>query len=197
MNPAPDPEAAWLAAMAQGDHAALEALVQAWTPRFFAFSLRLLRDRAWAEEAVQDAFFKAWTKAGRYDPRLGRGSSWLFSVLHRTCLDRLRRERARGSRVTVAAEQAPEAAAREALDPVLALRLERALLALNPAQREAFELSYFQGCTHEEIAERLGQPLGTVKTRLRDGLLKLQKAFQAGASKAPGGALSDRKGAQP
>jgi RNA polymerase sigma-70 factor (ECF subfamily) len=196
VTPAPDAEAAWLAAMARRDQAALETLVEAWTPRFFAFSLRLLRDRAWAEEAVQDAFLKVWSHAARYDPRLGKASSWMFSVLHRTCLDRLRRERARGSKVTVASAQAPEAAAAEALDPVLGLRLEQALRALNPDQRRAFELSYFQGYTHEEIARDLGLPLGTVKTRLRDGLLKLKKAFQAGPSKPGPDALSLQKGSR-
>jgi RNA polymerase sigma-70 factor, ECF subfamily len=185
-----------LAAIAAQDAAALEALVQAWTPRFYAFAYRLLRDQGRAEEAVQDAFLKVWKHAGRYDPRLGRASSWMFSVLHRTCLDRLRRERARGSQVTTPTA-APEAASAEALDPLQALRLEKALAALSPDQREAVRLSYFEGYSHSEVAAALGQPLGTVKSRLRDGLLRLKKAYFESPSETASAALSPQKGAKP
>ena len=182
----PDPdtqnasEAELLARTCRQDQAAYEELVRRWTGRLYHLAWGMQRDRQRAEEVLQDAFFRIWSKACGYDPSLGRPASWMFSIVHRLGIDRLRRERARGGAVTSPVEDlaALAPAAPSAAEPWQKLRMEKALLRLSAPQRQVIQMAYFQGLERDEMARLLGQPLGTVKTRLRDALIKLRKHFE-------------------
>lgn len=169
-----------LARSCQQDQAAFEALVQAWSRRLYSLAWRIVGDTQQAEEVVQDAFFRIWNKACSYDPEQGRASSWMFAILHRLSLDRLRRNRARGAHLaSPSADLAPWAPAATTLgDPWQKLRMQSALQTLSEAQRQVVMLAYYEGLSREEMAQRLGEPVGTVKTRLRDALVKLKKNFK-------------------
>lgn len=157
---------------------AFEALMRSWTARLYSLTWRILRDRQQAEEVVQDAFFRIWNKACAYDPGKGRASSWMFSIVHRLALDRLRSNRARGAHLAIPSDELSRLArARDDGDPWQKLGMEAALAALNEAQRQVVLMAYYEGLSREEMAQRLAEPLGTVKTRLRDALAKLRKNF--------------------
>jgi RNA polymerase sigma factor (sigma-70 family) len=136
---------------------------------------RLGGDLALAEDAVQDAFLAAWRTAGRFMPERGKASTWLLTLVHRRAVDAVRREqRRRTEPLDPIHEPAGEAA-----DDVAWLRFERgrvqeALRALPDQQRETLELAYYGGYTQSELAERLGQPLGTIKSRMFAGLSRLR-----------------------
>jgi RNA polymerase sigma-70 factor (ECF subfamily) len=162
------------AGMALGE---LRALYQACSGRAMAVAFHLLRDRAEAEDVVQESFLEVWRRSGGWDPARGTRETWAVLIARSRALDRLR---ARGS--------ARRAAERVAADPAVAPepprlepaearqlreRVRAALDALPPPQREAVELAYFGGLSQVEIAARLGEPLGTVKTRTRLAMEKL------------------------
>ena len=137
----------------------------------------MLRDRRDAEEVVQEAFVDLWRRASSFDPARGSALAFLLSMVRSRSIDRLRsRNAAERMRASAAAEpQAPLAPAPSELveEKSLRGRIRRALEQLAPSQRAAIELAYFEGLTQREIAEKLGDPLGTVKTRVRTGLQKL------------------------
>jgi RNA polymerase sigma-70 factor (ECF subfamily) len=162
--------------VAAGDSRALRSLYDRHAPAALALAFRILRAKSEAEEVVQEAFVEVWRRAAAFDPRRGTASSFVLNVCRSRALDRLR---ARGS-----AERAAAASAREEPEPApLPIesavqrqdreRVRQALAALPAEQRAAIELAYFAGLTQREIAERLGEPLGTVKTRVRLALEKL------------------------
>jgi len=162
--------------VAAGDSRALRTLYDRNAPAALALAFRILRAKAEAEEVVQEAFVEVWRRAASFDPRRGSASSYVLAVCRSRALDRLR---SRGS-----AERAAAASAREEPEPSpLPIesavqrqdreRVQRALATLPAEQRAAIELSYFAGLSQREIAERLGDPLGTVKTRVRLALEKL------------------------
>jgi RNA polymerase sigma-70 factor (ECF subfamily) len=168
-----------LARTCRQDQAAYEELVRRWTGRLYHLAWGMQRDRQRAEEVLQDAFFRIWSKACAYDPSVGRPASWMFSIVHRLGIDRLRRERVRGSAVTSPVQDlaALAGAAPSAAGPWQKLRMEKALLQLSAPQRQVIQMAYFQGLERDEMARLLGQPVGTVKTRLRDALIKLRRHF--------------------
>ena len=143
-----------------------------------ALALRILRDPVLAQDAVQDAFLTAWRTAPSFDRARGAPATWLMTLVHRRAVDVVRREdRRRASPL----EDAPVASG-DATDEAVELRDERlrvraALEVLTPAEREALELAYYGGLSQSEIAERLGVPLGTVKSRMFAGLAKLRDAL--------------------
>jgi RNA polymerase sigma-70 factor (ECF subfamily) len=161
------------AGMALGD---LRALYDACSGRAMAVAFHLLRDRAEAEDVVQESFLEVWRRAAGWDPARGSREAWLLLIARSRALDRLR-----------ARSSARRAAERAAADPVAPqpppvevaeahqrrTRVRDALDELPPPQREAVELAYFGGLSQTEIAARLGEPLGTVKTRLRLAMEKL------------------------
>jgi RNA polymerase sigma-70 factor (ECF subfamily) len=166
-----------------GDAPALEALYDRYVRQCFGLALRLLsNDTRLAEESVQDVFMKLWSRPDAYSPQKGKFVSWLLSLVHHRCIDELRR-RSRtevplefgesGSRLDT--EPDPEIDPgdqvwmREEQSEILA-----ALDEISPTQREVIELAYFGGLSQSQIAERLKQPLGTVKTRVRMGLQNLR-----------------------
>jgi RNA polymerase sigma factor (sigma-70 family) len=160
---------------------ALDALYARYAAYVMGVALRILGTREEAEEVVQDVFWQLWRAALRYDPVRGRFSTWLFSVARNRSIDRLRSRGRDGQRADASElELVPAAADREG-DAVLIERQKevRAQLELLPGdQRNAIELAFFRGLSHVEIAERTGDALGTVKSRIRRGLLRLRQGLE-------------------
>jgi RNA polymerase sigma-70 factor (ECF subfamily) len=142
----------------------------------YGLALRVLRDSALAEDAVQEAFLAVWRSAHRYIPERSKPSTWILTFVHRRAVDLVRREeRRRTEQLTD-----DEALSGGSVDEEAWLRLERervqaALRQLPDQQREALELAYYGGFTQSELAERLGQPLGTIKSRMFTGLARLRE----------------------
>jgi len=169
-----------LAAIKQGDAAALAELYDRHGRLALALADRLLQDRAAAEDVVQEAFLTVWRRAGSYLPDRGRAQTWLMTIVHNAAIDR-RRGRFRREAADLPLDNVAYELAADAADPFVAvadrIEAEQVRLAVNqlPAeQRETIELAYFGGLTHQEIAERTGAPLGTIKSRMRLGLHKLR-----------------------
>jgi RNA polymerase sigma-70 factor (ECF subfamily) len=161
-----------------GDEAAFARLYDATAARLFGLVLRTVRDRAQAEEVTQDAYLDIWRNSSRFDPDLGSALSWLMTIGHRKAVDRVRTAEATRRRDTAyeARDQvAPfDQTVEDAHRNLDAQRVRRALETLTKSQRGALELAYFGGYTHREVAAMLDLPLGTAKTRIRDGLIRLR-----------------------
>ncbi|MPZ98162.1 MAG: sigma-70 family RNA polymerase sigma factor [Dehalococcoidia bacterium] len=180
--------------LAAGDLRALERLYDRYSALVFSVSLRVLHDRQLAEDVVQEVFLRLWRQPASYDPERGRFISWLMSVTRNRALDEQRRVSRR-----LRIEDQEEEPGRELQshdrgdDPQLELVLQEqrravreALTRLPPAQRRVIELAYFGGLTQVEIAEQTGDPLGTVKTRVRLAMQKLREALSDAADGAGG-----------
>jgi RNA polymerase sigma-70 factor, ECF subfamily len=173
-----------LAATARGDARAFERLYQASAPHLFALLLRMLKRRDWAEEALQDCFVKIWQKGQTYAPDKGAPLTWLLAVARYRALDQLRAKRPEVIEADEPAEVSSLAAAvadddvpgQAATGQALG-RLADCLRALPPEQRRSVLLSYYEGFTHAELAQRLATPLGTVKSWVRRGLLQLRECL--------------------
>ena len=168
---------ALVALAARSEQSALAELYDRFGRPAYGLALRILRDEALAEDAVQEAFLALWRTAARFVPERGKASTWILTLVHRRAVDIVRREERR--RVD-ALEHVPEPEARGAVDEEAWLRLQRervqdALRQLPDQQREAIELAYYGGFTQSELAERLGQPLGTIKSRMFGGLARLRE----------------------
>jgi RNA polymerase sigma-70 factor (ECF subfamily) len=171
-----------IAAAARGERAAFAALYAATSPQLFAVALRIMKRRDRAEEVVQDAFVSIWKRAGDYDAAKGSVLTWMASIVRHRAIDLLRRERP-----VVALEDAPgqERWAAPGPDPYEATaanaearRVRDCLETLEGSQREAIRLAYYEGITQEELAVRLATPLGTVKSWVRRGLLRLKDCLE-------------------
>jgi RNA polymerase sigma factor (sigma-70 family) len=165
-----------VALVGRSEEVALAELYDRFGRIAWSLALRVLRDETLAEDAVQDAFLAAWHGAGRFVPERATARTWLLTLVHRRAVDLVRREERRRSEPL---DSAPEPLGRGADESAL-LRLERervqhALAKLPDREREAIELAYFGGFTQSELAERLGQPLGTVKSRMFTGLARLRE----------------------
>ena len=172
------PDEALLALVARSDNEALAALYDRYGRQAYALALRILRDPALAQDAVQDAFLAVWRTAPSYDPARGAPSTWLMTLVHRRAVDLVRRE----DRRRAAPRADAPVPAGDATDEAVEVRDQRArvrlaLDVLTPAEREALELAYYGGLSQSEIAERLGVPLGTVKSRMFAGLARLRDAL--------------------
>ncbi|MGC5075589.1 ECF RNA polymerase sigma factor SigK [Agrococcus sp. DT81.2] len=163
---------------AEGDQRAFAELYDASSSRVFGLVLRILVDRAQAEEVAQEVYLEAWRQAKRFDPDRGAAISWLLQIAHARAVDRVRAsqsQRDRDARIGVRDTPVPVDTVAEHAEVALeSARARKALRELSDPQREAIELAYFDGLTQTEIAERVGAPLGTVKTRLRDGMVRLR-----------------------
>jgi RNA polymerase sigma factor (sigma-70 family) len=177
-----DADRAVLERVAGGDHGAIEILYERYKSMTYALALRITGDSALAEDVVQDAFVGAWRNAARYEQGRGSVKTWLLSIVHHRAIDATRRRRpttqlpeAEGPTPAplIVSDVWPEVAGRLDREAVLA-----ALSTLSDVQREALELGYFGGLTQQEIATRTDTPLGTVKSRMRLGLLALRRALE-------------------
>ena len=179
-EPAADRLAHLLARTALGDRAAFAALYEATRSKLFAVSLRIVRERALAEEALQDSFVSIWNRAGDYTPARSAATTWMAAIVRNRSLDIVRRAREEPDvDDALAALIVDESAAppREAQDRAAANSLRDCLAKLDPEQRQSIALAFFHGLTHSELAAHLGRPLGTVKTHVRRGLLKLRECL--------------------
>ncbi len=166
---------ALVALVERGQDSALGELYDRFGGPAYALAVRIVRDEALAEDAVQDAFLTVWRTAARFVPERGRAGTWIMTLVHRRAVDLVRREEHRRAEPLEAAPEPQEQAAED----VASLRLERervrdALRLLPDQQREILELAYYGGFTQSELADRLGQPIGTIKSRMFAGLSRLR-----------------------
>ena len=170
-----DDDSRLLGRIACGDAAAFRLLYRQVSARAMGIALRLLKDRAEAEDVVQDTFLEVWKRAGQYEPERGGAVAWIVTIARSRAIDRLRAH-GRSARTVSSSLEEPGAAPEP---PELAdqrrdrERVLSALSTLPPEQREVIELAYFEGMTQAEIASFTREPLGTVKTRVRLGMAKL------------------------
>ena len=175
--------------IANGERDALEVFYNRYSPSVFSLARYMLREPALAEEATQDAFLNLWLKASSYDPKRGKPKAWFMSVAHHRIIDVIKaRKRSSQSTNQVSHELLDLHPSREpGTEEQVYRNLEReriigALRYLPPEQREVIILAYFEGFTQSEIATKLNQPLGTVKTRARLAMQKLRAALSTGGS---------------
>ena len=170
-----------LALVARSEEPALAEIYDRFGAVAYGLALRLLRDEGLAQDAVQDAFLTVWRTARSFAPERGAARTWILTLVHRRAVDVVRREeRRRGDPL----ESAPEPVATEQTDQLAWLRFERervqsALRKLPDQQREALELAYYGGFSQSQLAERLGEPLGTIKSRMHTGLARLRELLEA------------------
>jgi RNA polymerase sigma-70 factor, ECF subfamily len=176
LAPAPEEAPDLLTRVARGDEAAFAALYDELSPRVFGLCRRILRDPAQAEEVAQEAMVDVWRTAGRYDPAKGSAASWVLTIAHRRAVDRVRSEQASTDRQRrVATEEVPyDDVVEEATARLERQQVRRCLQGLTDLQREAITLAYYRGYSYREVADLLGAGLPTVKTRMRDGLIRLR-----------------------
>ena len=170
-----------LVAVAQGEHASFEALYDRTSAKVFGLVRRVVRDAAQAEEVAQEVFLEVWRSAPAYDASRGRGETWVLTIAHRRAVDRVRSAQAATDRDLRVARRDVERDY-DVVSETVEARLEseavrEALGSLTALQRQAVQLAYYGGYTHSEISVVLGVPLGTVKTRIRDGLIRLRDAM--------------------
>ena len=178
--PGPTPDEL-LARVGTGDRQAIAALYDATSPRVFGLVRRLVVDPAQAEEVTQDVYLEIWQTAPRFDAARGSALAWMFTLAHRRAVDRIRAAQAardRDLRIGARDLDVPVDTVAETVEVrVEHERVHEALADLSQLQRECVALAYYDGLTQREIAERLEVPLGTVKTRLRDGMIRLRSAL--------------------
>ncbi|WP_188783634.1 ECF RNA polymerase sigma factor SigK [Nocardioides phosphati] len=176
--------AALLRLSARGDEQAFATLYDAMSSRVYGLLLRVVRDPAQAEEVTQETFLEIWRTASRFDPSRGSAVAWMLTITHRKGVDRVRSAESASRRdATYHRETQPverDVTAEAATASLEAGRVRQALETLTPTQREAVELAYLGGYTHTEVATMLELPLGTAKTRIRDGLIRLRDTMGVG-----------------
>ncbi|MBI2516423.1 MAG: sigma-70 family RNA polymerase sigma factor [Opitutae bacterium] len=180
-------QAELLAAMARGDKSALARLYDLLSRPLYSLALRVTNDSAEAQDIVQDVFLQLWHKAADYSPARGSVFAWAATLTRNRAIDRVRMRKRRTEIVHASAADIPggEAGAGESDSADIlwikekAAAVRTALASLDTPQRSAIELAFFGGLTQQQIAERLGEPLGTVKARIRRGLLKLRETLSA------------------
>jgi len=164
-----------------GDREAIRLLYERHGRLVYGCALQVVSDAAAAEEVCQDVFLRVWERSGTYQADKGKVVTWLARIARNRAIDVLRSRRSRGIVAEAPADESITAAPGSGADPGEKLwqslrdeRVREAVASLPPEQRQALTLAFFQGLTHRQIAETLGEPLGTVKTRIRDAMLKLR-----------------------
>jgi RNA polymerase sigma factor (sigma-70 family) len=183
---ADEADRAALARIAGGELAALEDLYDRYKTMAYSIAYRITNDATLAEDVVQDAFLGAWRNAARYVEGRGSVKTWLLSIVHHRAIDAIRRRRPTTELPEIDAGL-PDALTLpdvwfEVSASLDSVTVREALVALSDVQREALELAYFSGLTQQEIAERTGTPLGTVKSRMRLGLLAMRRSLEVGST---------------
>ncbi len=174
---------ALLGRCARGSAVAFQLLYDATADSVYSLALRVVRSPALAEEVAQDALVEVWRTASRFKPSKGSARGWIMTIAHRRAVDKVRREQSQTDRIesTKNQPQQPDAPQDVVVDALQAHweaeRVRSALDELTDLQREAIDLAYYGGLTHVQVSERLGIPLGTAKTRLRDGLIRLRDSL--------------------
>jgi len=179
-RPSPDPAAPTLSDLvgriSRGEECALEALYDATSASAYGLALRILADVAAAEDVLQEVYYDAWNRACDFDPKRGTAWAWLLTMTRSRAIDRRRAMQVRPtvSETALASTMDPNPAPDTNADLAdRSVRVRQALDGLGPDQREAIELAFFEGLSHSRIAQRLQQPLGTIKTRIRLGMRRL------------------------
>jgi RNA polymerase sigma-70 factor (ECF subfamily) len=169
---------ALVAAIRSADQSAMAELYDRYSSIVYSVALRVLQDTGAAEDVLQDVFMQLWRNPGAFDASRGNMAPWLAVIARHRAIDALRRRRPESDIenvvVSIEPDLAGDADRSRAMDKV-----RGALRAMPAPQKSALEMAYFEGLTHSEIAEKTGEPLGTVKTRIRSGLLSLRKALAA------------------
>jgi RNA polymerase sigma-70 factor, ECF subfamily len=162
--------------VARGDERAFAVLYDQVAPRVYGLVLRVVRDPAMAEEVAQEALVEAWRTSARFDQAKGSAVSWLLTIAHRRAVDRVRSEQAGAARMRkVATIETPyDEVVEQATSRIERQQVRRCMNGLTDLQREAILLAYYKGYTYREVSELLETPLPTVKTRMRDGLIRLR-----------------------
>lgn len=174
-----------LAECAGGNRASFAELYDLTSARVYGLALRVVRDRNYAEEVVQEAYLQVWQKAGLYQPNRGSVITWMMTITHRRAVDRVRREELQHRRVAeygaVNATQTQPAILDLIVDQDDATALHGCLGRLTDLQRNSIEMSYFNGMTYPEVAAHTDTPLPTIKSRIRDGLRSLRNCLRGRA----------------
>jgi RNA polymerase sigma-70 factor, ECF subfamily len=193
LRPVPPPDQAGpadpgelLRAVARGDESSFGRLYDLVAPRVYGLIRRVLRDPAQAEEVAQEVLVEVWRTAARFDASRGSATAWVFTIAHRRAVDRVRSEQASADRVLRAGAASVETPYDSVAEEVSG-RLERqqvrnCLDVLTELQRQAVTLAYYQGHSYPQVAELLNAPLPTIKTRMRDGLIRLRDCLGAGVT---------------
>ena len=176
-----------LARVAEGDTRALDTLYERYARVVYGVALRIVGDSQQAEDIVQETFWRIWRRGRTFQAGRGQAASWIFGIAHNLSIDELRRQRARpipvydteATPVLRDLEDSRMDVAGGALEQERRRLIDEALKQITNEQRQAIELAYFGGLSQREIAERLQSPLGTIKTRIRLGLLKLRDVLLA------------------
>lgn len=169
---------AQLRRVARGDAEAFAGLYDATSARVYGLVIRILRDPGYSEETTQDVYAQVWRSAADYDPEQGSALAWLMTLAHRRAVDRVRAEVASSRRearyVAASAEPDTDVVADSAIRSDEQRQVADCLGSLTDLQRQAIELAYYDGLTYPQVSERLSVSLGTIKTRMRDGLRRLR-----------------------
>jgi RNA polymerase sigma-70 factor, ECF subfamily len=171
---------------ANGDEAAFGILYSRLAPCLYGMAFRMMNDAKEAEDVLQEGFTYIWRKANNYDPARSSAYAWAVMIVRNKAIDRLRaRQRGDRLREKVTSEtgffaERDDSSAQVPISRERNAEVREALQKIAPEQRQAVELAFFSGLTHEQIAEQLGAPLGTIKARIRRGLLRLRDFFQDG-----------------
>jgi RNA polymerase sigma-70 factor (ECF subfamily) len=176
-----------IAAISHSNSQALEVLYDRYSAIVYRMALRILKNQELAEDVTQEVFWRVWRRSASFERERGRVAQWLFGIAHNLCIDELRRSRSRPVSVYEDVEhpliqQLPDSridVANAAWHSEQRRFIASALEQLPEAQRQAIELAYFGGMSHQEIADKLDRPLGTIKTRVRLGLHKLKSLLSA------------------